>query len=365
MARRLPRPVSRREEALAFPAVQLFVDRATDRLESFSLSDADAPMAAEICRRLDGLALAIELAATRVDAFGVGGLLDQLDNRFRLLEGHRAGPERHRTLTATIDWSYDLLSESERAVMRRLSVFAGAFSLESAAPLPPMKASTGSEVVEDLANLVAKSLVAAGARDIAVEYRQLDTTRAYCLERLRISGEDQAVRCRHAEHVCAVLEQAASEWSQRPAREWGAAYGHVVDDLRVALAWVGRDEANRSLRIRLTVAGLLLWNHFSLIEECHVHVSRAIEELDAAGLAGTAFEMKFKLWLGGSTMFTRGLKPQAMDALRRASQIANQIGDTDYRHRCLMLIAAYELFTGEHDAANPHARDLRLSSRRR
>ncbi len=147
-----------------------------------------------------------------------------------------------------------------------------------------------------------------------------------------------------------MLEQAASEWSQRPAREWGANYGPVVDDLRGALAWVGRDEANRSLRIRLTVAGLLLWNHFSLIEECHVHVSRAVEELDAAGLAGTAFEMKFKLWLGGSTMITRGLKPQAMDALRRAWEIANQVGDTDYRHRCLMLIAAYELFTGEYDA---------------
>ena len=338
------------EEALAFPAIQLFVDRATDRLESFSLSDADAPMAAEICRRLDGLALAIELAATRIDAFGVGGLLDQLDNRFHLLEGHRAGPERHRTLTATIDWSYDLLSESERAVMRRLSVFAGAFSLESACAVAADEGIDRVRVVQDLANLVAKSLVAAGARDIEVEYRQLDTTRAYSIERLRVSGEEQAVRCRHAEHVCAVLEQAASEWSQRPAREWGAAYRHVVDDLRVALAWVGRDEANRSLRIRLTAAGLLLWNHFSLIEECHVHVSRAVEELDAAGLAGTAFEMKFKLWLGGSTMITRGLKPQAMDALRRASQIANQIGDTDYRHRCLMLIAAYELFTGEYDA---------------
>ena len=109
--------------------------------------------------------------------------------------------------------------------------------------------------------------------------------------------------------------------------------------------------ANRSLRIRLTVAGLLLWNHFSLTEECRVHVSQAIEELDAAGLAGTAFEMKLKLWLGGSTMFTRGLKPQAMDAMRRALEIAVQTGDTDYRLRCLLMIAVYELFTGEHDAA--------------
>ena len=211
-------------------------------------------------------------------------------------------------------------------------------------------------MVDALAQLAAKSLLAMDTNAEVVSYRLLETTRAYCIERLRISGEDQTVRCRHAEHVCAVLEQAASEWSQRPAREWGAAYRHVVDDLRVALAWVGRDEANRSLRIRLTVAGLLLWNHFSLTEECRIHVSRAVEELDAAGLAGTAFEMKFKLWLGGSTMFMRGLKPQAMDALRRASQIANQIGDTDYRHRCLMLIAAYELFTGEYDAGSARSR---------
>ena len=110
-----------------------------------------------------------------------------------------------------------------------------------------------------------------------------------------------------------MLERATTEWAQRPASEWGAAYGRVLDDLRDALAWTGRDAANRSLRIRLTVAGLLLWNHFSLTEECRVHVSQAVEELDAAGLAGTAFEMKLKLWLGGATMFTRGLKPQAMD----------------------------------------------------
>ena len=166
-------------------------------------------------------------------------------------------------------------------MLRAISVFAGVFSVDGATAV-----SSPAEVLDTLAQLAAKSLLAMDADADVVTYRLLETTRAYCLERLRVSGEDQAVRYRHAEHVCAVLEQAASEWSQRPAREWGAAYRHVVDDLRVALAWVGRDEANRSLRIRLTAAGLLLWNHFSLIEECRVHVSRAIEELDAAGLAG-------------------------------------------------------------------------------
>ena len=342
-----PRESPTADEARKFPAVELFAARSSERA-GYQLTDADAPAVAEICRRLDGNALAIELAATQTAAFSPARILQMLDDRFRLLKlGPPGAPLRQQSLLATLDWSYSLLSEREAALLRAISVFAGVFSVDGATAV-----SNGSpaEVLDTLAQLAAKSLLAMDANADVVTYRLLETTRAYCLERLRLSGEDQAVRCRHAEHVCAVLEQAASEWSQRPAREWGAAYGHVVDDLRVALAWAGRDEANRPLRIRLTVAGLLLWNHFSLIEECHVHVSRAVEELDAAGLAGTAFEMKFKLWLGGSTMITRGLKPQAMDALRRASQIANQIGDTDYRHRCLMLIAAYELFTGEYDA---------------
>lgn len=336
------------DEARKFPAVELFAARATER-SGYRLTDADAPAVAEICRRLDGNALAIELAATQTTAFSPARILQMLDDRFRLLKlGPALTPLRQQSLLATLEWSYSLLSEREAALLRAISVFAGAFTVDGATAV---SSGNPAEVLDALAQLAAKSLLAMDANAEVVSYRLLETTRAYCIERLRISGEDQTVRCRHAEHVCAVLERAASEWSQRPAREWGAAYRHVVDDLRVALAWAGRDEANRSLRIRLTAAGLLLWNHFSLIEECHVHVSRAIEELDAAGLAGTAFEMKFKLWLGGSTMFMRGLKPQAMDALRRALEIANQIGDTDYRHRCLMLIAAYELFTGEHDAA--------------
>ena len=342
-----PSPHMNAEEALTFPAVQLFVDRATDRLESFKLSNADAPTVAEICRRLDGLALAIEFAATRIDAFGVGGLLQQLDDRFRLLTGRRAGPERHRTLTATLDWSYSLLSEHEAALLRAVCVFAGVFDIDGAAAVSNISPAV---TADTLAQLAAKSLLATDLDTKGIAYRLLETTRTYCLERLRTSGEDEMIRQRHAAHMCMVLERATTEWAHRHAREWGTEYEHVLDDLRNALAWAGSTLEQRSLRIRLTVAGLLLWNHFSLTEECRAHVSHAVEELDAAGLAGTAFEMQLKLWLGGATMFTRGLKPQAMDALRRALDIATQIGDTDYHLRCLVMIGIYELFTGEHAA---------------
>lgn len=338
-------------QAMAFPAVELFVDRATDRLDSFSLVDAEAPLVADICRQLDGLALAIELAATRIDAFGVAGLRDQLAHCFRLPEGRRGGPERHRTLTATIAWSYDLLSGSEQALLRRLAVFAGAFSLASACAIGAEDGGDDANVVHDLARLVDQSLVAATARGGAADYRLLDTTRAYCRDLLHRSGEEQSMLRRHAAHVCSVLERAAGEWAVRAAPDWGAAYGPLIDDLRAALAWTGRDCAWRPLRIRLTVAGTLLWNHFSHTDECRIQVALALGELGAAGLTGGVTEMQLQWSLAGAAMFTRGLVPDVIAALRSALAIAIRIGDPDHRLRCLRMIGVYELFTGQHDAA--------------
>jgi len=206
------------------------------------------------------------------------------------------------------------------------------------------------ETADALAQLAAKSLLATDLDADKIAYRLLETTRSYCLERLAASAEDGAVRTRHAEHVCTVLERAAGEWAERPAGEWGATYGRVLDELRTALVWAGQSAANRSLRIRLTVAGLLLWNHCSLTEECRVHVSQAVGELEGSGLAGTAAEMQLQLSLAGAALFTRGPSPPVMKALERALEIAVRIGDTDCRLRCLRMIAGFELFSGQHDA---------------
>lgn len=338
----------RAQDALAFPAVQLFVERATDRLESFVLRDADAPAVGEICRRLDGLALAIELAASRIDAFGVSGLLRQLDDRFRLLIGRRAGPERHRTLSATLDWSYGLLSPDEAKLLRAVSVFAGVFDIEGAAAVSGLACT---EVVDALAHLAEQSLLAIDVDAGEIAYRLLETTRADCFERLWEKAEDRIVRQRHADHVCTVLERATAEWAKRPAHEWALDYGRVLDDLRDALAWTGTETGDRTLRIRLTLAGILLWNHFSLTEECRAHVSHAVEDLEPAGLAGTEYEMKLKLWLGSSTMVTRNFKPQTLNAMRRALEIATHADNTEYRLRCLSAISLYDLWTGGHEGA--------------
>jgi predicted ATPase len=177
-----PSPGLRADDALAFSAVQLFVDCAAHNLESFKLTDADAPLVAEICRKLDGIALAIELTATRIEAFGITGLLKQLDDRFHLCVGRRADPERHRTLEATLDWSYNLLSEDEAAMLRAVAVFSSTFDIEGASVASGVAPARTTEI---LAQLAAKSLVVIDLDHEQLAYRMLETTRAYCARKLR------------------------------------------------------------------------------------------------------------------------------------------------------------------------------------
>jgi predicted ATPase/DNA-binding winged helix-turn-helix (wHTH) protein len=196
-------------EVISFPAVRLFVERVTASGAPFVLSDADAPIVAGLCRGLDGIALALELAASRVAALGVRGTAALVDSQFKLLwQGRRTAPPRHRTLGATLDWSHNLLSDFERVVLRRLAVFAGTFSLEAAQSVAAGNPADGGQVVEAVASLVAKSLVATEIGATSVSYRLLDTTRAYALGKLIRSGEAAAVGLRHATYYRELFEGA-------------------------------------------------------------------------------------------------------------------------------------------------------------
>jgi predicted ATPase/TolB-like protein/Tfp pilus assembly protein PilF len=223
------------EELLRHGAVRLFVTRARAADPRFSPDARTAAVAAAICRRLDGIPLAIELAAARGAALGMEDLASRLDDRFRLLTGGlRTALPRHQTLQATLDWSYELLSEPERVVLSRLAIFAGGFGLQAAGVVAASAEIAPSAVVDCVANLVTKSLVAADAGDAMEHHRLLETTRAYALEKLAESGELVAVGRRHAEYYRDLFERAAAEWETQPAAEWSAAYKPRVDNLRAA-----------------------------------------------------------------------------------------------------------------------------------
>jgi len=193
-------------EALSFPAVELFVARAAASLGEFELDDADASIVAEICRRLDGIPLAIELAAARVGAIGVRGVAARMEDSLTLLSGgHRSTPPRQQTIRATLDWSYGLLTEPEQSVFRRLSVFASSFTLQEAATVAVHSSRSQREIIDNVLELVAKSLIMADRHDPERCLWLLETTRAYARMRLAESGECNLIHRRHAEYQRGVL----------------------------------------------------------------------------------------------------------------------------------------------------------------
>ena len=184
---------------LRFPAAQLFVQRVAARAGGFALSDEQAPFVAEMCRKLDGIPLAIELAAGQVAALGIKSTAALLVSRLELLKlRRRTVVSRHRTLKATLDWSYDLLSDMERIIFRRIAIFAGHFTLEAAQRIAAEPDSGSSEIADAIAGLFEKSLLATRLCRGQPEYRLLNTTRAYALAKLEAHGEVELISIRYA-----------------------------------------------------------------------------------------------------------------------------------------------------------------------
>jgi predicted ATPase/DNA-binding winged helix-turn-helix (wHTH) protein len=210
---------------LRYPSAQLFVQRVAARAGSFVLTDEEAPLIAEICRKLDGIPLAIELAAGQAAALGIKNTVARLVSRPELLKlSHRTAIPRHRTLKATLDWSYDLLSEAERIVFRRIAPFVGHFTLEGARHIAGELGAGAEEIFDAIAGLVEKSLIATRIDEAQAQYRLLDTTRAYALEKLEEHGEFASISMRHAEYVIQQLESQNETLSAQPRPERVAAY---------------------------------------------------------------------------------------------------------------------------------------------
>jgi predicted ATPase/DNA-binding winged helix-turn-helix (wHTH) protein len=338
--------VTTAQQALEYPAVQLFVERAAECLEGYVLTDADAGAVAEICRRLEGVALAIELAAMRIDAFGARELAARLDDRFRLLKrGRRSAQPRHSTLAAALDWSYEFLPQDEATLLRQLSLFAGVFTLDAAIGLCATDPVDAGVVVDAVANLVAKSMLSADVGGAVVTYRLLDTTKAYALDKLDQRGEMDAMRRRHAEFYRALLAGAALEWGRLTGDNWLAAYGRSLDDVRHALAWAYSPAGDAAIGVALTVAAIPLWLQLSRLEECRHGVERALSGPHAAG-----DEMRLRAALGAAVLYARGPVAETDQAWMRVLALADQLGDREHQLRALWGMAVYRSYTGDADA---------------
>jgi predicted ATPase/DNA-binding winged helix-turn-helix (wHTH) protein len=336
------------EAPLRYGAVRLFVERARAAAPSFSPDARAAAALAEICRRLDGIPLAIELAAARAAALGIEGLAARLDDRFRLLAGgHRTAMPRHQTLRQTLDWSYELLTGPERVVLRHLAVFAGNFTLQAASAIAADDEIATSEVVDCVANLVAKSLVTADGGGAKVRYRLLETTRAYSLEKLVQAGEFDAAARRHARRYLHLLESAEADAETRPTDEWLANYVPRIDNLRAALDWAFSPGGDASIGVALTAAAVPLWMHLSLMEECSGRVERALAAIGAGAGRDARREMQLYAALTASLMYTRGAVSEVGAAGTKALEIAESLDDAEYQLRSLWGLWSFRINCGE------------------
>jgi non-specific serine/threonine protein kinase len=268
-------PASAADEALGYAAVRLFADRAAAAAPGFVLTDRTAAPVAEICRRLEGIPLAIELAASRVRMLGVEQIEELLDDRLRvLIGGARTQPQRQQTLRSTFDWSYALLDEAERVVLRRLSIFAGGFTLEAA------EAICGGQDVADvfaaLSSLVDKSLVQVEGDEHRTRYRLLETLRQYAAERLAAAGELTAIARRHRDWYVSWTERILPELTRRDQVVWYARLAAELDNCRAANAFSHAEPDGGPAAIRLAGALGRYWHVRAPGNEGREWLSRAL-----------------------------------------------------------------------------------------
>jgi predicted ATPase/class 3 adenylate cyclase len=307
-------------------SVRLFAERAVAVDASFTLGDADRQQVSHLCRRLDGIPLAIELAAARVRMFSPAELAEHLDQRFRLLTGGRGAVERHHTLRAAIDWSYDMLAEAERAVFDRLSVFCGGCTLAAAQAVCSGDGVDEIEVVEALSSLIDKSLLAADRSEHATRYRQLETVRQYAEERLVASGNAEAVRARHLQCFAAFAREAGRGLWSSDEVAWAKRVEADLDNIRAAVAWaVAAGETDRTMRIAAALVSQALerpaWATASIAEQAltaadaDTHPLRAIAMGEAAWAAARV----------GDVDKARAMVDGAIEAQRRGARFTASV----------------------------------------
>lgn len=316
-------------------AVQLLAERAAAADESFVLDGTRARQAAELCLRLEGIPLAIELAAARLGQIDIAELLARFDDRLSLLShGFRTAAPRQRTLRATLDWSYGLLTPQEQRIFRALGAFRGHFDLDAAQHLASAPGLAPAAVVEGLAGLVAKSLLGVSDSAGTRSYRLLDTARSYALEKLAAEGDAAIVFRRHAAHGLERLSEAARRGDAAPPAEWQSVHGRLIDDVRAALDWAFSPNGDRALGLALTLAAVPLWSHLSLVGESRGRAVRAIEALrEEERSSGTA--MRLHAALGGALVNIHGSGRAQHAAWAEVVRIACLLGDAEHEARGL------------------------------
>jgi predicted ATPase/DNA-binding winged helix-turn-helix (wHTH) protein len=337
---------------MQYSAVELFVARTKALNGGFSPRAEDLASIATICRRLDGIPLAIELAATSAAALGTTYVSLGLHDRFALLtRGRRTALARQRTLRATLDWSYELLPETERRLLRSLAVFSAGFTIDAAAAVLTDTGLDAAMVTDSIVNLASKSLVVLGGTQGATRWHLLETIRAYALEKLAEQGEADAVSGRHAVYFRDLFTPLAPSARSSLSDEDLTRCVREIDNARAALDWSFSSAGDPAIGVDLTAAYAPVWRHLSLMSECRERCERALLSLEPHVTANTWLRMELQMAVAAAMLITMGPAEQARTLLTEALETADALNDLDAQARTLSTLFSIYAYRGEYGRA--------------
>ncbi len=338
------------DDIVRYASVRLFGERARAAKPEFTITSENAPTIAEICRRLDGLPLAIELAAARVRFLSPQAMLARLDSRLRLLTGGPQDlPARQRTLRGTIDWSYGLLDEREQCLFARLSVFSGGCTLDAAESVCDAAGDLGVDVLEGLSSLVDKSLLRSGeGPEGESRFLMLETIREYARERLASSGEEEELLHLHAHHFLALAETAEPELTGRKQALWLNRLETEHDNLRGALAW-SLDQPEAEVGLRLASALWRLWYNRGYLSEGRRWLEAALARDAARGSPAPPLVRAKALQGAGMLAWDQGSYARARELLEESLSVRREFGDNLGVARSLNALGLVALYRAEYE----------------
>jgi predicted ATPase/DNA-binding winged helix-turn-helix (wHTH) protein len=337
---------------MQYSAVELFVARTKALNGGFSPHAEDLASIATICRHLDGIPLAIELAAASAAALGIEQVSAGVRDRFALLtRGRRTALPRQRTLRATLDWSHELLPETERRLLRRLAVFAGGFTVDSAAAVMADAGLDAAMVADCIANLVTKSLIALDPTPGVTRWTLLETIRAYALEKLVEHAEADIAAEHHALYFRDLFTPQARGARSSLSDEDLARHVREIDNVRAALDWSFSSAGDQAIGIDLTVAYAPVWRHLSQMSECSERCERALLSLEPHVTANMPLRMELQINLASAIFITMGPPEQAKALLIEALATADALNDLNAQAGALSMLISIYFSRGEYGRA--------------
>jgi predicted ATPase len=347
------------KSALGYSAIELFVERARSSTVSLAFGDDDVAPVSQICRQLDGLPLALELAAARIGNFGFARLASRLDDRFSVLtKGQRTAMPRQKTLRATLDWSFELLTDREQSLLSRCGIFADTFTLETAAAVCLEPDESRHSLLDDLSSLADKSMLMIDTSADPVRYYLLESTKSYALERLQTSGQFDIISMRRAQAMLELFIWARRQWTLQTSLSWLQSLRHCIGDVRASLDWAFIENRNVELGSSLILEASQLWVGLGLIPEFFESAERALHALAEHGDYDRQLELRLSTAVGHA-IYEMGvrpdLRPEMVRSFESALRLAKELGDTEQEFGALISQSIGQVAIGEYQATKPLA----------